>query len=119
LALGLVSLTAGSAAADEGVEGDVWYDADGEIAWIDGPAAEPLPPPFVPEWRRREYERRSAAGRADWSDSREWRNTHRFQYFRALPDYGFRHRPHLRHCAPRGRVFFGGRSAFRGVIRTR
>lgn len=119
LALGLVSLSAASVAADGEIDGDVWYDADGEVAWVDGPASEPLAPPFVPEWRRRELERRSAAGRGRWSDARGGRSTHRFRYFRALPDYGFRHRPHLRHCVPRARVRFGGRSGFRGVIRIR
>ncbi|MCU0796847.1 MAG: hypothetical protein MUF31_13040 [Akkermansiaceae bacterium] len=41
-----------------GIEGTVWYDSKGKVAWVDGPAADKTPETFVPEWRRREIERR-------------------------------------------------------------
>jgi hypothetical protein len=42
------------------IEGTVWYDAKGEVAWVDGPAARESRPPFVPRWVARE-ERRDRA----------------------------------------------------------
>jgi hypothetical protein len=41
-----------------GLEGTVWYDAAGKVAWVEGPAAEKPREAFVPEWQRREIERR-------------------------------------------------------------
>lgn len=48
------------------IEGTVWYDAGGKVAWVDGPAAEEKAPvPFVPQWVARE-ERRDRALRGDY-----------------------------------------------------
>lgn len=48
------------------VEGTVWYDSKGEVAWVDGPAAEKkAPAPFIPQWVARE-ERRDRALRGDY-----------------------------------------------------
>jgi hypothetical protein len=56
----LVSAQAGD------VDGTVWYDAKGKVAWVDGPAAEKkAPAPFVPQWVARE-ERRDRALRGDY-----------------------------------------------------
>jgi hypothetical protein len=34
------------------IEGTVWYDSKGRVAWVEGPAArkEPAREPFVPRW---------------------------------------------------------------------
>lgn len=56
----LVSAQAGA------LEGTVWYDAKGKVAWVDGPAAEKkAPAPFIPQWVARE-ERRDRALRGDY-----------------------------------------------------
>ncbi len=48
------------------IEGTVWYDAKGEVAWVDGPAAvKKAPTPFIPQWVARE-ERRDEALRGDY-----------------------------------------------------
>lgn len=48
------------------IEGTVWYDSKGKVAWVDGPAAEKkAPEPFVPQWVARE-ERRDRALRGDY-----------------------------------------------------
>jgi hypothetical protein len=48
------------------IEGTVWYDAKGKVAWVDGPAAEKKSPaPFIPQWVARE-ERRDKALRGDY-----------------------------------------------------
>ena len=48
------------------IEGTVWYDAKGKVAWVDGPAAEKkAPAPFIPQWVDRE-ERRDRALRGDY-----------------------------------------------------
>jgi hypothetical protein len=61
----LFLLLAAAARAGE-VEGTVWYDAKGKVAWVDGPAAEKkAPAPFVPQWVARE-ERRDRALRGDY-----------------------------------------------------
>ena len=61
----LFLLLAAAARASE-VEGTVWYDAKGKVAWVDGPAAEKkAPAPFVPQWVARE-ERRDRALRGDY-----------------------------------------------------
>lgn len=39
--------------AAEEIDGDVWYDADGKVAFVEGPAAESPARPFVPAWERR------------------------------------------------------------------
>lgn len=52
------------------LEGTPWYDADGRLVLVEGPAAEPAPRRFIPEWRLREIERarRMHATRSRWSD---------------------------------------------------
>jgi hypothetical protein len=56
----LVSSKAGA------IEGTVWYDSKGKVAWVDGPAAEKkAPAPFIPQWVARE-ERRDKALRGDY-----------------------------------------------------
>ena len=41
---------AGLATAGE-IEGTVWYDAKGKVAWVEGPAAKKKSPPrFIPHW---------------------------------------------------------------------
>jgi hypothetical protein len=48
------------------VDGTVWYDSKGKVAWVDGPAAEKKSPaPFIPQWVARE-ERRDRALRGDY-----------------------------------------------------
>jgi hypothetical protein len=48
------------------VEGTVWYNAKGKVAWVDGPAAEKkAPASFIPQWVARE-ERRDRALRGDY-----------------------------------------------------
>lgn len=48
------------------VEGTVWYDSKGKVAWVDGPAAEKkAAAPFIPQWVARE-ERRDRALRGDY-----------------------------------------------------
>lgn len=48
------------------VEGTVWYDSKGKVAWVDGLAAEKkAPAPFIPQWVARE-ERRDRALRGDY-----------------------------------------------------
>ena len=32
------------------IEGTVWYDSQGKVAWVEGPAAQKKPEPFVPHW---------------------------------------------------------------------
>jgi hypothetical protein len=56
-----------AAAARAGaLEGTVWYDAKGKVAWVDGPAAEKKErAPFMPQWVARE-ERRDRALRGDY-----------------------------------------------------
>jgi hypothetical protein len=55
----LVSSKAGA------IEGTVWYDSKGKVAWVDGPAAEKkAAAPFIPQWVERE-ERRDRALRGD------------------------------------------------------
>ncbi|MCH7227301.1 hypothetical protein [Haloferula sp. A504] len=39
--------------AAEEIEGEVWYDAEGEVVFVEGPAAESSTRPFVPAWERR------------------------------------------------------------------
>lgn len=61
----LFILLVASAHAAE-VDGTVWYDSKGKVAWVDGPAAEKKDPaPFVPQWVARE-ERRDRALRGDY-----------------------------------------------------
>jgi hypothetical protein len=77
------------ALADEPPEGVVWYDADGKVAYVEGPAAEPLPPRLVPEWKRREARREEGARTGDF-------------HFRRYPGwYGYRGWSVVRTCAPR------------------
>lgn len=45
--------------ADEGIQGEVWYDADGKVAYVEGPAATPGRERFVPAWERRARDRSS------------------------------------------------------------
>mgnify|MGYP000300740558 CR=1 FL=1 len=106
--------------AAEEVEGTVWYDANGEVALVEGPAAEPAPRPFVPEWRKRELERE--ARRRDplrWQErdrhwDRGWYGGYSGWGYRT---YGWSVRPiratgsHLRAC------FGGGRSGASVIIR--
>ncbi len=48
------------------IEGTVWYDAKGKVAWVDGlAAAKKAPEPFIPQWVARE-ERRDRALRGDY-----------------------------------------------------
>lgn len=76
-------LLAGAAWA---VEGTVWYDSSGQVAVVEGPAAKPLPEPFVPEWRKRELERRERQGayRSSLYDDWHWRGYrgYRSRYYR-------------------------------------
>jgi hypothetical protein len=53
------------------IEGTVWYDARGEVAWVDGPAARDSRPPFVPQWVARE-ERRDRALRGGFRPRSRW-----------------------------------------------
>lgn len=69
LFLGFLLLTSAGMA----VEGTVWYDASGEVAVVEGPAAEPLAEPFVPEWRQREIARRERQGSYRSSLYDDWR----------------------------------------------
>ncbi|MGE9271299.1 MAG: hypothetical protein ACQKBU_10900, partial [Verrucomicrobiales bacterium] len=54
------------------LEGTVWYDSEGEVVLVEGPAAESAPEPFVPEWRKREIERRERQGRYTSSIYEDW-----------------------------------------------
>lgn len=45
------------AGGEESLDGEVWYDAEGKVAYVEGPAAKPAPRRFIPEWERRERER--------------------------------------------------------------
>jgi hypothetical protein len=63
-------LLAGSLQAGT-IEGTVWYDANGEVAWVDGPAARETRPPFVPQWVARE-ERRDRALRGSPRPRGRW-----------------------------------------------
>jgi hypothetical protein len=61
----ILILLAGSLPADS-IEGTVWYDSKGKVAWVDGPAAEKkAAEPFVPQWIARE-ERRDRALRGGY-----------------------------------------------------
>ena len=69
----------------EELDGDVWYDADGKVAYVEGPGAEGASSPFVPAWERRARER------DQWkTDPFEFRYHHR-QYYRQnwYADYGW------------------------------
>jgi hypothetical protein len=84
--------------ADAGaIEGTVWYDARGEVAWVDGPAARESRPPFVPQWVARE-ERRDRALRGDSRPRGRWSS--------AWPVWGYGggywtgYRPHSRVWGP-------------------
>ncbi len=52
------------------LEGTPWYDSEGRLVLVEGPAAEAAPQVFVPEWRQRELERarRMHAARSPWDD---------------------------------------------------
>lgn len=52
------------------LEGTPWYDSEGRLVLVEGPAAEAAPQAFVPEWRQRELERarRMHAARSRWDD---------------------------------------------------
>ena len=40
------------------IEGTVWYDSKGKVAWVDGPAAvKKVSAPFIPQWVAREGHR--------------------------------------------------------------
>lgn len=54
---GLFLLLAGALQAGE-IEGTVWYDSKGEVAWVEGPASEEKArEPWVPQWVAREARR--------------------------------------------------------------
>ena len=63
--------------AAEEIDGDVWYDAEGKVAFVEGPAAEPPVEPFVPAWERRARDR--AQGQGDF----EFRYHHRYRHRRS------------------------------------
>ena len=64
LLLPLLLLTSPLPAGEPALEGEVWYDAEGEVAYVEGPAAAPVRGRFVPGWETREKER--AARRDDF-----------------------------------------------------
>lgn len=62
---GLLLLLAGALQAGE-IDGTVWYDSKGKVAWVEGPASkERAREPFVPHWVAYE-KRRDRALRGDF-----------------------------------------------------
>ncbi len=58
-----------------GIEGTIWYDAKGEVAWVEGPAAEKQArEPFVPHWVRAE-QRRDRGRRPEFRAYRRYDDT--------------------------------------------
>ena len=53
-----------------GLEGTVWYDSAGNVAWVDGPAAAQREASFVPGWEQRENERRERMARPRYGRDR-------------------------------------------------
>ncbi len=88
------------------VDGTPWYDASGELVMVEGPAAEPAPQPFVPEWRKREIERRERRGagsRGFYYGDPGW---YRGAWYGGFVSRSC-HRP--RRCYPRAVPYRGGR----------
>ncbi|BCX48494.1 hypothetical protein HAHE_24020 [Haloferula helveola] len=102
------------AAADE-IEGTVWYDADGEVVLVEGPAAEAADEPFVPEWKKREIERRERASnprrRSSWSRSRWNRGWYGY------PGTGYYYTPGWSVCRPSVSAPSGGFGSYFGSVR--
>ncbi len=44
--------------AEDEIEGEVWYDSEGKVAFVDGPLAGDAKKRFVPAWERRAKEER-------------------------------------------------------------
>ncbi|MBK1828938.1 hypothetical protein [Haloferula rosea] len=70
------------------LEGTVWYDSEGEVAVVEGAAASPTPEPFVPEWRKRELERRERQGVNQRSIYDDWHSRGYYGYRRDYRTYG-------------------------------
>ena len=94
-----------------GIEGTVWYDSKGEVAWVEGPASvEKAREPFVPLWVAREARRdrnlRRGYRRSDyWSGSDTvWGGFYpvtRWRSCRFTPAYPrCRAAPSFRHAVP-------------------
>lgn len=70
----------------EEIEGTVWYDAQGRVVLVEGPAAEPAPKPFVPGWKKAELAREQRR-----KDPLRWQRPDRFHraawYSAASPGY--------------------------------
>ncbi|MEM1084410.1 MAG: hypothetical protein AAGI48_09815 [Verrucomicrobiota bacterium] len=49
-------------------EGTAWYDAEGKLVLVEGPAAEPAEQPFIAESQRRDWERRERMNGRNWRD---------------------------------------------------
>lgn len=95
-------------AAEYEIEGEVWYDANGQVAFVEGPQAGRAPERFVPAWERRERERAHR--------SHEFRTDRfRFDRFRHRRWYGWPgwsvYRPV---CAPAYRPWHPCPTPFRG-----
>jgi len=73
------------------IEGDAWYDAQGELVRVDGPAAESAPRPFVPEWKQREWARLERQRGFQWDGG----------YFGSYRDWGYRFHGGYRLYGPR------------------
>lgn len=112
-------------AEERELEGEVWYDADGNVVLVEGPAAEPLEEPFVPEWRKREIARRERAYHVSpgWSRHRGWDDGWSYGYGHAGYGHSFPHRGwSVRVAGPRVRGGFygawcGGGSGARVILR--
>ena len=65
-------LFAGTLQAEE-IEGTVWYNSKGEVAVVDGPAAEKkAPEPWLPQWVAREARRDKALRGGSPRRGRSW-----------------------------------------------
>lgn len=93
------------------VEGTVWYDAEGKVALVEGPAAESAPVPFVPEWRKREIARqeRGYTGRSGIYFRDFWRGYGAYGYYRSYRPRGW--------CVRRAVPYRRGRGGFYGAYR--
>lgn len=61
------------ATASDEIEGEVWYDAQGKVAYVEGPAAAKSEERFVPAWERRESQRSESRARFHRGTDFRWR----------------------------------------------
>lgn len=95
-------------------EGTVWYDAEGEVAYVEGPEAAKVEEPFVPEWRKREIARRERQGAYDpGSDARRFRGYGAAYRWRVYRPAGWS----VRRCHPPARAGFRSRGGVSVIIR--